>query len=341
MIGGMKGPETKVLQLAITDGCDSHCVYCNFWRNKDPTHFRLENLERLFSVIGGESLELICITGGEPTEHPEVEKMIRKVSDISRQKVLLSSNCLDYDRLERIIGGVGDRIHTISTSLDGCEEDHDRNRGVRGAYSNVMRARNLARKNDIQIKFAITVVEGNLKDVPRLLEEYTDESLDVKTASLSSAYYGNNTEKVNLIRQKTPIHSALFGHLREYYLGHDVKNLYTFYNGLFVKHGIRPVCTTGLTELFVFSNGDLYACHSKSKLANFKEVSKGKLDALRSEFHNTHSKCNECFARCSSSILQVLPEHYGRIAEEIVGRWRKGESAPELEYLQQIRGPKD
>jgi MoaA/NifB/PqqE/SkfB family radical SAM enzyme len=332
--------QTRVLQLAVTEGCDSHCGYCNFWKIKDPKQLSLADLGKLFEVIDFEGIELLCITGGEPTEHPGITDIIPFVAGKIRKQVLLSSNCLNYDRLESIVNRMGDKIHTISTSLDGNEAAHDRNRGTKGAYKNVLRSLELAKMHGIRTKLAITVVKENIDEVPRLLEQYSDSQLDVKTVSLSAAYYGDNTQKKNLSEQKQTIGDRLYAHLRQYYLNHDVKNLYTFYNGLFVKHGIRPICTVGATELFVFPNADIFACYSKGKLANFRETTREKLDQLRAKFSRDHEHCTDCFARCSSSVLLVLGDYYQKIADSIVGRWRMGEETPELDYTKYIMNPK-
>jgi len=330
---------TNTLQLSITEGCDSHCVYCNFWKIDEPTHISMSDIDLLFDVIDYENIELLCVTGGEPTEHPEIKEIIKKVSDKIDRKVLLSTNSLNYERLESIVEEVGDKIHTISTSLDGDKKTHDKNRGVKGAYDNVFRAVELADSKGISTKFAITVVRSNMDEVTDLLNRFGDERLDIKTAHTSAEYYGDNTEKIGLQKQKRSVGERLYQAIKSYYLENEVNNLYTFYNSLYVMHGVRPVCNVALTEFFVFPNGDIYACYSKEKLANLKKVNKEELNQRRLNFYETHKNCTDCFARCSSSIVLVLDNHYKIIADNIIDRWRMGEEMPEKDYFEVIRNP--
>ncbi|MGM5482561.1 MAG: radical SAM protein [Nanobdellota archaeon] len=332
--------RTSVLQLAITEGCDSACVYCDFWKIEDPDYLRMQDLDKLFSVIDFDGIDLLCVTGGEPTEHPHIQDMIHHISETTNTNVLLSSNCLNYERLESIVKNAGDVIHTISTSLDGEQEVHDRNRGVKGAYSNVMKSKQLAEENNIRMKFATTVLNTNVNDLPKLLYSIGDGNLDVKTANLSSAYYGNNRGKEALKRQKETVADKFYNILKNYYVENDVENLFTFYNGIYVKHGVRPMCTVGLNEFFVLPNADIFACYSKDKLTNFRETTRQELDTLRRNFYEDHAYCNDCFARCSSgNVVFVQKEFYQDIANEIIHRWRKGETFPEKDYFSIIKNP--
>jgi|SRR3989344_2245566 len=329
--------RTRRLQLGITESCDSKCVYCNFWKLKEPNYLSINDLEKLFSTIDLKNINLIAITGGEPTEHPEIEKLIEYVFKRSGIKLLLSTNCLDIPRLEGILAKTGSCLSTLSTSLDGPEHIHDLNRGVKGAFKNVMKGIGLAEHHNLQVKLAMTVLRSNIDQIPLMLEKYGDSTLDVKHIYTSQYYYGVNTEKKSMKHRN--IAEELYWHLRNHYSHNDVTNLYNFYNAIYVMHGVRPMCTISLDELFVFPNKIVFACYQKEPLINLDTLNAEDFEKARINFIHKYSSCNDCFGRCGSSVVEVYKPYYMKVAREIQAGWILGKEFPERDLFDKIKNP--
>lgn len=323
------------LQLAITESCDSRCVYCNFWRLTQPRALPVTRMEQFLSLLDMTNGDLVALTGGEPTEHPDLIAYVNLINDVLGIKPLLSTNCLNIDRLERILSCCGHSLAYISTSLDGIGCAHDRNRGVEGAYARVQRARELAASNGLKMRFAITVTPANLSEVETLLSMIPEEDLDIKCMETSPFYYGDNSGRQ--LRQVS-LEDSVYRILRCYYVARGKpNNLYNFYNALYRRHGFRPTCTVATDELFVMPNGDVCGCHHKSPLCNVFTIENARtLIEMQQSFRQTNGTCKACFSRCAAGDLVFRCAHYERIATKIIDRWRLGEDSPEIEYANEI-----
>jgi len=136
------GPRRLTVEL--TNVCNLHCSYC--LRDEDalyhsPAHFLSVDL---FARVIGEArqsmaLEQVMFTGGEPTLHPNFEKIIQAVA---AQKLQCSfvTNGWHFERVWPLLQQHRETVTHVSFSLDGAaRETHDAWRGA-GSFARVVRA---------------------------------------------------------------------------------------------------------------------------------------------------------------------------------------------------------
>ena len=59
--------------LVVTEACDCRCLCCGYWRRPAPRRLEMDFFHRaVLPFVGGLGLKVTCITGGEPTLHPEL-----------------------------------------------------------------------------------------------------------------------------------------------------------------------------------------------------------------------------------------------------------------------------
>ena len=63
----MKIKYPKIINLPITEICDSRCIMCNIWNDKKVDEFTEESIKRMFSQDFFKEVMHIGISGGEPT----------------------------------------------------------------------------------------------------------------------------------------------------------------------------------------------------------------------------------------------------------------------------------
>ncbi len=159
----------KVIKFKINGICLNNCSFCIFHENKS----RLSggDVERIFNPIQGSNISLIVINGGEPTLHPEFEK----ISDFLRSKfkgkikLQIGTNLRLFERMnphkKRIYESMVSTYDRISIGCDGEHKNIDIVEKI---------IPDLRRKN---LEVSITTVEG-----------YSEDSLLSRLKLLSERY---------------------------------------------------------------------------------------------------------------------------------------------------------
>jgi len=139
--------KPRILVFFISFNCNLHCAMCFSWikqkQIKEPT---LDEIRTIFNDrMLKNNLEVINITGGEPTlrqDLPEIVKII--LQNCSRLKRIdISTNGVNtsqvIDQVERVLAVLlpTNVQLSVSVSLDGVGEVHEKVRETPGIFSNV------------------------------------------------------------------------------------------------------------------------------------------------------------------------------------------------------------
>ncbi len=89
------GRTIRHLRLSITDRCNFRCVYCmepdvRFMDRREL--LSPDEMVRVARVCAGLGVEQVRITGGEPTVHPDLTRIIRGVSRVAPGAIALTTN---------------------------------------------------------------------------------------------------------------------------------------------------------------------------------------------------------------------------------------------------------
>jgi MoaA/NifB/PqqE/SkfB family radical SAM enzyme len=134
------------IQFPITKMCNSRCVTCKIWEDRSGGGVEPENLRRLLRDPGFRQVRFVGINGGEPFLYDRLPEIVEAlISGLpSLRSVNLITNGLLTDRtlkrLEELAGICRPRKVrlTLTVSLDGVGEVHDRVRGVPKAFDRTM-----------------------------------------------------------------------------------------------------------------------------------------------------------------------------------------------------------
>jgi hypothetical protein len=148
--------------IEITDNCDLACPICfaenqQAW-NMKPSELRFV-LDRLSQAEG--RTEIVCLTGGEPTVHPQFFDMLDvAVKHPVAVKVAFNTHGLKLARDEDFVRRVADTGAYVQLQFDGWSDETYRE--LRGANLSKMKQRaleNLA-KYDVKTLLITTVAKG-------------------------------------------------------------------------------------------------------------------------------------------------------------------------------------
>ncbi|MCK6504483.1 glycosyltransferase [Myxococcota bacterium] len=124
------------LLLLINRGCNLRCAFCDLWEG----HVHMPVRQRLLPLLDDAvaiGTKTLVITGGEPFLHPDLFVAVAQ----AKARGLSVNVTTNGTRLHKRWAECRDSgVDSLSFSVDGLEQTHDRLRGQRGAWRKTMAA---------------------------------------------------------------------------------------------------------------------------------------------------------------------------------------------------------
>lgn len=118
------------LLFLINRGCNLRCAFCELWEGKEQVP--VERAARLFAEAAEIGTRTVVLTGGEPLLHPGFYEVVAA----ARARGLSVNVTTNGTLVERHRGRLlASGIESVSVSIDGLPETHDRLRGRPGAFA--------------------------------------------------------------------------------------------------------------------------------------------------------------------------------------------------------------
>lgn len=152
-------PRTMILLL--NKRCNLKCDFCDLWHHTDMMPF--ETAATVIARAPPAGVRTLVITGGEPFVHPRIWDVIELARNLDLGVNITTNGVLLRRDLPRLVRA---RINSLSISLDGFGETHDRLRGVPGCYEDVMLTLDaLAPHREIALNIYFVVTNRNVQDL--------------------------------------------------------------------------------------------------------------------------------------------------------------------------------
>ena len=170
----------RILTLFVTSQCNAKCSHCFYWENLNQGHdLSFDEIVKLSNSIG--TLDKLLITGGEPFLRRDLADICQLFFEKnSLGDVSIPTNGLQPERTRTVVKGIleaaNGRPVTISFSIDGTEEYHDRLRGVPGNLKKLQETYRQVRTlqdefPNLILRVATTVMQQNYDEVMKLFDE--------------------------------------------------------------------------------------------------------------------------------------------------------------------------
>lgn len=196
------------LTFSITYSCQSRCLTCNIWQIKPVGELSLQEITDFAKK--NNYFQWIEITGGEPFLRSDIVDIVKAFNESSKDLYVLTmptnSLCnpeMAVPKIEQILR-LGIPKVSITLSLDGYRELHDRIRGIPGNFNRVMEmGRRLhelqERYGNLFFVFGYTMSKYNqgqlmqtIESVQKELPWVTYNNFHVNVSQLSDIYYKNS-----------------------------------------------------------------------------------------------------------------------------------------------------
>lgn len=238
--------DKKLIQMYITNMCNSHCKTCSIWKNKERQELRVGDIAMVTTLFPDADY---VIGGGEAILHTDIEKILMQLHEDKINYTLLS-NCICIERLVELVSAY--RVPAVTISFDGFK--HDNIRGTANNMAKIIRFKCWCDDNNVRMKISYTYskynencFEEDMKFIKELLgfnEIYFCIAQDMDllmTVEADENFVASNFEKIlkcDLVSEKDKKH---------------IRGMIT---------GVRRCCTSQNNVHTIYSNGDIVRCQS-------------------------------------------------------------------------------
>lgn len=315
--------------FSITHSCNSRCIMCNIWKKKSiDRELTLKEIISLFEHPLVSKVRGIIFTGGEPLIRQDLPEIVSKSIESFKnlEEITIATNGLNFSvfksQFREIIKIINKKkVLSLQFSLDGGPEIHDKIRGVKNAYKNLIETITFVNKvkkdyNNLKLGLNCTVQHANINYLNEVKEIANNLKIKVVFSGLvlSDFYYKNASAKNELIidnRQKI-IDFLKFNeesHLIYKYYYRLLRDIYSGKN--------RPKdCTMSYSKIYVEHNGDVYPCMNAEdfKMGNLLDNSADEVwfgnrsRVLRKELY--YKNCIYCPANCGINYFKAFLSYF-------------------------------
>lgn len=264
--GLYRAPRLRQLFLELTLMCNEHCFHCGSNCTSAPRD-QLSASE--FCRILREVKEdfdirdiMLCITGGEPLMRPDFFEIMGCANALGYRWGMTSNATLITKEVAHRLADTG--MRTISVSIDGLRETHDRLRGFPGGYDLAMAGiRNLIDEQAFRSVQVTTVINhGNIGELDALFRIM--DGLDIDSWRVINLEPIGRALKFPDLMCTDDDYRRLFSFIREKRAqGYPVTYGCSHYLGEALEGELRDwywLCNAGIYTASIMANGDVGAC---------------------------------------------------------------------------------
>lgn len=163
--------HTCLAILEITNNCNISCNQC-FAKSRETgskSHLTInEVVRRLENLIKCEGkAEVLQISGGEPTTHPQIIEIIKIAKSLNVQSVMLNTNGIKIandDKLLKQLAEIEPSPPSIYLQFDGFNDDFCKNFRGRPFLNTKLKAIERLSKNNFKINLVATIIKDENED---------------------------------------------------------------------------------------------------------------------------------------------------------------------------------
>lgn len=265
------------LDLHITKKCNLNCKHC-YLSDKEKIDGKNMDFNILSNIVSDyisiqppfPSPKKIVLSGGEPTLHPEIEKILNFINKKHEGRLIIPSNGYGVSKLLKT-GAILDR-NRVQISIDGNKEIHNKIRGE-GSFTTAINALEDLVKTGKKTHIFFTINKFNESSFPEVKRIAND--LGVKV--FLNYYHNIDLQKDNL------------GMLTK----EEFKKYLKANNN--VKKCYLNNCVAGILGCTVMPNGDYYDCsRNMNYMGEYPQKLKDVLFLTRATNKQYRSPANTC-----------------------------------------------
>ena len=158
--------KPRTLLLLINRGCNLTCSFCDLWDR--PQNMPLNQVLQLLDQALKIGTKTLVITGGEPFMHPDLFTVVRAAKELGLSVNITTNGTLIEKKWDQLLDS---GVDSLSVSLDGLAETHERLRGQPGCFKRSMKGiQKLRADSDIGLSIYFTANRENVHELVPVYE---------------------------------------------------------------------------------------------------------------------------------------------------------------------------
>ena len=295
-----EGDRPFIFHFLTTLRCNCDCESCLWKDNTAKGELSFEEIQRIYLEAKAAGFIMTVLWGGEPTLRKDLADIIKFIKN--KAEFAFIGMVTNGYLLPKQIHKYGNDLNLILMSLDSpIKEEHDKIRGLKGLYDNIMDSVEII-KNEfplISLQFSFSISKYNIHRIDEIIA--LGDKIEVPVAfnvinTLRHYSNGDVDEKGVLSATDEEINTAFTKILDAKRNGSKILN-----SEMYLKHfigGKKPYCCHARKVfMYVNHNGDIENCLELDKpIANLRDISV--IDALKlprfKKFLQDTEKCDSC-----------------------------------------------
>ena len=243
--------KPRTLLLLINRGCNLRCSFCDLWDKAES--MPLDKAVALLDEAVAIGTKTLVITGGEPFAYKPLFQLVREAKDRGLAVNITTNGTLIERRWDELADS---GVNSLSISIDGLEETHERLRGVPGCFQKTLDGARKARQAGIPMSVYCTVTNENVDELIPVYE------LATNLGAKFDFWPVNDAEELYL---KTPEHQeawrAAVAHIAARSVEMKERRLFDTEALRYHQGGVGTVRCLGLVDQYgVTFRGELLPC---------------------------------------------------------------------------------
>ena len=324
-IKGFLGSATALHIFVVTTACNMNCVYCQANNGTNPSHVFMneETAERAVDIAlqTPEPSLSFEFQGGEPLLNFKIIKHIIEYAEQHKGNHLISYNVVSNLTLltdDMLAFFVANKVG-ISTSLDGFEALHNKNRPFldgAGTYSSVVKGIQTVREAGIRVGAIETTTKASLPYAKEIVEAYASLGFDsvfirpLTPLGKAAKYWdalGYTPEEFVAFYEKALNAIIEVNNTGKYFKEAHASILLSRMAGQSVNYmELRSPCGAAVGQLAYYADGNIFTCDEGRMMSEMGHNT----FLLGNVFANSYVdliKNSVCKTVCASSILESIP----------------------------------
>jgi MoaA/NifB/PqqE/SkfB family radical SAM enzyme len=272
-------------QLVVTRRCNLACGYCNEYDDRSPP-VPFEVLERRLVKLRDLRTWMVCLTGGEPTVHPDLARIVGRMRELGfrRRQLITNGYLLTPELIERLNeAGLTD----LQISVDGVNRNATTVKVLEKLRGKLLE---LAKRARFEV-----VVSGVIGSAP------PEEALEVVRFARANGLtpriilLHDGSGRLNLSAQELAAYREV-----KRIIGRTGREAADYREDL-IAHGRAPFrCRAGSRYLYVDEHGKVAWC-SQTRTSFERDLESYSFADLKEQFHTAKSCSEGCTVGCVRS----------------------------------------
>jgi len=307
----MNDPPLKNLFLELTLRCNEHCIHCGSRCGEGIAEGELsaqqykkilDDVKRDFDI----SQIMLDITGGEPLLRKDFFEIMSYANKLGYIWGMTTNATLIDDTVAEKLFRCG--MSTVSVSIDGLGQTHDRLRGKKGAFSLAMNGVNaLIRHGGFEhVQITTVINHQNINELEDLFDYLKDIDID-SWRVINIEPMGRAKDHSELMLTADEYKQMFQFIIQKRKEGYCVSYGCSHFLGIEYERTVRDwyyFCTAGIYTASIMYNGDICACLDIERRPeviqgnilrdDLKSVWENRFEIFRRDLSEKNDKCRSC-----------------------------------------------